>query len=307
MKLREDFEYLSGLVQDKMITLTEAKEMAALPLLLVPHESLPENSEFKKFWDEFDGGSNNRKKIVTVYELEDLPFIDFVVMYNFHKDWKRISRIEPGIEIDDKDSIIYCRFTFDEENDIIRESYSCNGKIWAKTEGKYSDGDIDIDYDKCQLKIKGLPEWSEEYKKCRNESLYACFSNDIHGVFTAAMMWHRYHGMSDRYTISVKKNNPPKVVNIMTKQIAKVLGPRIIYLDKLPTEDENIVSESGNNSKAPHQRKGHWATLKSERFKNHPMYMIKNGIYRKPAWIGDRTKIVHGATYTVLDREVNYD
>ena len=38
-------------------------------------------------------------KIVTVYELEDLPFIDFVVMYNFHKDWKRISRIEPGMKL----------------------------------------------------------------------------------------------------------------------------------------------------------------------------------------------------------------
>ena len=89
-----------------------------------------------------------------VYELEDLPFIDFVVIYNFHKDWKRISRIEPGIEIDDKDSIIYCRFTFDEENDIIRKSILVMERYGLKTEENI-DGDIDMNYDKCQLKIKG--------------------------------------------------------------------------------------------------------------------------------------------------------
>ena len=51
--------------------------------------------------------------------------------------------------------------------------------------------------------------------------------------------------------------------------------PRIIYLNQTTTEDEAIVSESGNNSKAPHQRKDIGLHLNLKRFKIIQMYMIE--------------------------------
>ena len=78
----------------------------------------------------------------------------------------------------------------------------------------------------------------------------------------------------------------------------------IVYLNKLPTK-ENPHQGGGGTHSSPHahERRGHRYTLRSERYKNHPMYGVEKGMYKKPSWIGSKESIVRGVTYKVLTKE----
>ena len=305
MKLREDVEYVSSLVENKLINLSLAKELASLPLMIIPNESLPEQKDFKEYWDNnLETGS-----FINLFEWSGIPFWDFVVLYNFHDDWKVVrKKAIKGDFISILDEVVYCRITIDIENKFIRKSYSGNGYDWISNESVVDSFDEKSVMDHTKTVYRNINEGRVDLSDpSREDFLNEVFGRCFNGIFGAINAWHEFHCKNDRYVISVKQNKMPKIDNLRTREIAKVLGPRIIYLDKLPSEDEEIVSESGNGTKAPHQRKGHWATLKHERYKNHPQYLVKNGVYRKPMWIGDRTRIVHGATYTVIDKQVNLE
>jgi len=76
---------------------------------------------------------------------------------------------------------------------------------------------------------------------------------------------------------------------------------RIILLD--PHEARKYghrINRGGTHaSPHPHQRRGHWATLRSERFKH------KRGerVWVRPAWVGDREWVFEGNRYRVITRE----
>lgn len=305
MKLREDVDFLSGLVESKLISLPKAKELAALPVMMIPNATLPGNEEFLKFWDEEIKTMNGNTKF-NFLEWEDIPFWDFIIIVNYNPNWRKVrSRDAEGKEPLPGTAMAYCRLSVDQENKIIKKSYSNNGFSWSEVEVDLNRSD-DLTLEEITLKVFNV---KDDKVDAVRKSIYLkdIYENCFNEVVAGAMMWHRFHCRSDRYTIAVKSNGKYKTDNGRTADIAKVLGPRIIYLDKLPSEEDEVTSLNNNGSKAPHQRKGHWVTLRSERFKNHSKYMVKNGIYRKPAWIGDRTRIVHGATYTVMDKPVNLE
>lgn len=57
----------------------------------------------------------------------------------------------------------------------------------------------------------------------------------------------------------------------------------------------------GKLAVTPHHKRGYWVTLKAERFRNHPMFEVKNGVYRKESWVGDRRFAVKDLIYKVVD------
>lgn len=73
---------------------------------------------------------------------------------------------------------------------------------------------------------------------------------------------------------------------------------RIILLDPLKARQYGHRIDRGGThaSPHPHQRLGHWANLRHERYKN------KRGerIWVKPAWVGDREWVFEGNRYRVL-------
>lgn len=77
---------------------------------------------------------------------------------------------------------------------------------------------------------------------------------------------------------------------------------KIIFLNTLPGNTNPQKSSDGvkQHSKSGHQRRGYWVTLRAERFKNHPMYMVHKGVYRQPSWVGPTSTKYQGNIYKVV-------
>ena len=76
-------------------------------------------------------------------------------------------------------------------------------------------------------------------------------------------------------------------------------GPSILVLNKLPTERENKEEGVGHTVRY-HQRRGHFKTLRHEKYRHHPKYLVENGIYVKPTWVGEQEGEYRGNSYKVL-------
>lgn len=74
----------------------------------------------------------------------------------------------------------------------------------------------------------------------------------------------------------------------MGKKVSPVLNPSravIRFIQKrVACEHYNAQAEK-NGSKRAHSRRGCWVTLRDKRYKNHPMYQVENGVYRRESWI----------------------
>lgn len=78
------------------------------------------------------------------------------------------------------------------------------------------------------------------------------------------------------------------------------LGPRVIYLDRLPSV--KAAEEASGKVRAPvcrHQRAAHGRTLKHPRFKNHPLYMVPNGLRIESYWVGPEEEVYQGNIYRI--------
>lgn len=104
-----------------------------------------------------------------------------------------------------------------------------------------------------------------------------------------------------KQTIPIKQILPPKVKKAKNK--AAYLNEdlvSIVFLDALPS-DKKVHQGGTHNSPRPHKRRGYYYTLKNKRYKEHPFYQQYNAMYKRPAYIGDKEKIVNGTTYTIME------
>lgn len=113
------------------------------------------------------------------------------------------------------------------------------------------------------------------------------------------------------YTDSLKlfpvvQTPPPKKIGKKASyrvQVKEHNSPVVLFLGKLPTKTESGANlpTVASHKKAPHQRIAHYKTLTHERYRNHPKYMVPNGVRVRSAWVGDVTAIDReGATYKVV-------
>jgi len=111
-----------------------------------------------------------------------------------------------------------------------------------------------------------------------------------------------YVKQKDYYFVEKRAVNPEKrPVNTIYR--SKNL-PRLIYMNRLPMPSDKKEHQGGTHA-APrrHERKGHYRTLKADRFKYHPKYGVENGIYIRPTWVGDKEVVVEGNRYTVIVKD----
>lgn len=296
MKLRADSKILSQLVANKLITLPEAKAMSALALMDVP---IPQISP------DFERWVKNSPKYTENYHLdfEKFPFYEMVFFLDNGLKEKKIDKNRL-----DGHRFFYCKLKLINENKV-ELSFTDNPKYWIVTEITYVDESrfttdiVDVLIDK-SIKAVNLSEVTEELIQLH---FYKKTSNTPYMAMSILLWFAEFNNQKDNYLVSVSKNRKPKLPHNCEGEIAKVAGPRIIYLDKLPTHsDEGSINLNESRTVAAHQRRGTYVTLRAERYRNHPLYQIEKAIYRKPAWVGDRSTIVNGATYTVIDKENNF-
>jgi len=262
MKLREDTTYLEQMVEHKVLTLPDAKEYSALPLVLV--ELAKEDSseevqiEYSNFVDDFSKKS-------TLFEY--IPFIEMVGFIGYRSDWKNdLSKNISGLALPfyfkiKKIDCITLEFSLTTSPKFL---FTC--KITQmKEEKKYFFENIKL--------IPGKTKPSN-YDIIKPLMIEECFvkNNYPSMIIKALMAFITFNEENDRYAIGVKENSNNKNGSALKVQLAKIVGPRIIYLDKLPDPIDQTPESIGFGSpKAPHQRRGTWVTLRAERFRNHPM------------------------------------
>lgn len=78
--------------------------------------------------------------------------------------------------------------------------------------------------------------------------------------------------------------------------------PRVILLDprQAPSGESKPHLGGTHASPRPHQRRGHWATLRHPKFQRNADGSPRQ-IFVKPAWVGPREWIMQGSRYRVLD------
>lgn len=80
----------------------------------------------------------------------------------------------------------------------------------------------------------------------------------------------------------------------------------LIFLDRLPNRSESVEDVervcTESTSKRGHQRIAYRKTLTADRYRNHPKYMVKDGVRVRTTWVGERTSTdLEGNTYTVME------
>lgn len=303
MKLREDSKILSGLVGSKIISLEEAKTMSALALMDIPYVfDMPEYMEWF---------TNSKLYVEKIYlNFHQFPFYEMVYFTKMSGPEKITRANSIG-----SNGHYYCKIVIKDENTAEFQytddpQYLISTTVVLNEKGApgFNNPIIRINANiPAEEQKRLMPLLADlHFKKPRGDNENKAYVP--HLLLTMVPCWVMFNDQLDRYSISVSKNKKPKLSNNREGEIAKVAGPRIIYLDKLPeTTDKDPESSSTGLTVAPHQRRGTWVTLRAERFKNHPLFQVEKGIYRKPAWVGDRTRIVHGATYTVIDKQINLE
>lgn len=116
--------------------------------------------------------------------------------------------------------------------------------------------------------------------------------------------FHKFAYEQDKYMVLVESQSSytPKGRREAKKPWNKTNGSRLIYLNLLPSEKKE--PQGGTHASPPfHQKRGHYRTLRAERFKNHPKYLVEKGVYVRPAWAGQRTSVAQGNRYTIITGE----
>lgn len=88
--------------------------------------------------------------------------------------------------------------------------------------------------------------------------------------------------------VGKKKNNP-------------VLDPNrtIVRMIQKKTAHERLDARSEKTGKQKaHSRRGCWVTLRADRYKNHPMYQVENGVYRRESWVNCEPFPIGNVIYT---------
>lgn len=280
MKQRVDFELVCHMVKRGLIAEKKAKEWLALPMMFI--ECRPTISTGSEFFDFIT--DHGAKKELSFIPSEDHFILDECMVYTQGTESFRYGRIkilsDTEFEVE-----AYIKLLKGDESSV---RYVIN--FTGEHPGYWK-----------MLEFNGKPFTTEQARQYHDFIKVAANSYCNH-LLVSFQQYCIYNNQQDRYLMSVSPEK--KITTVKTGRKGRLtpnVGPSLIYLDEFPkTPLETKCGDTG--SVEPHKRRGHHYTLRHERFKHHPLYMVENILWRKPIWIGDRTKIVNGSVYTVLDK-----
>lgn len=277
MKERIDVDLVTRLVKRGVLKESTAKEWLALPLMMI--DMRPTTAPGKEFYD-FLMTRNPDHTIPFIPSMKTF-ILDECMVYSMGIEFNRYGRIKV---LDDN------RFEIQMHIATVREPYATVRYI-----GGFDNSGRGM-FEICDLNDK-------PFKPIEQDRVFVqtIGNNYVQGLLVTFQYFCIMNNMKDRYAMSVQEHNPkPKLKTGKKGKLSQNIGPRIIYLDEFPTEHKSGEESDGHVVK-PHKRRGHHFTLRADRYKNNPFYMVENVLWKKPIWIGDRTAIVNGSVYTVLD------
>lgn len=290
-ELREDTSILANMVLMKTITEAEARTYARLPLLSI-----------------------------------SLPYLNDAVEYSptsWTAYYKRVME-DDAFAADDKLHLTQGMCLFDEFVALLYLNDDAANPIYLRME-IVNGLAVSIIYHQpdapthlWRLKLLGESQTnlrygilglSQQSKLIKERTQLDLVMNTAVGAMAWVMHFMRFNYGLERIS-SVKKVEGKKRVAVGLKQrIYHNSGPRIIYLDAPPKpvyekaveRDPDYKPEPTGITQSPHERRGHFKTLRHPRFKNHPMYMVPNGMEIGAYKVGDTAAIDKGNVYTLLE------
>ena len=281
---RQDHVILKKLSKSKIIK--NVSEFAELPLVLIKNDTSidkkikDEYSRLEKKY-EFEGMNINDLPLTEMYEnIRIFNFGEFLFLnkldINIKNNDFRYSKVKTSNNI-----IEFANYFID--NVLTLKLNTTSGKISLKYRSR-NKKTIDL------LHIK-----DKQTIKIRDNLIKSSFKE----IILIGVLF-KVCNESDLYAVSKKvvKNKQHK------KHKAKKPWERedlisIVFLNRLPVSSIATESKGGHHASPHyHHRRGTWVHLTHEIYKNHPKFGDK--IYRKGSWVGEKSKIVNGTTYTVL-------
>lgn len=132
------------------------------------------------------------------------------------------------------------------------------------------------------------------------------FESAKHVSHFTLLMWLDY-AAAHKLTPVLKETKETPVAKKAKPNLAlkSAASSRILFLDKLPSVQdtpEDVLNMTTKTELAKgHERIAHRRTLTNPRYKNHPKYLVKNGIRVSKAWVGPKIASDSvGNTYTVM-------
>jgi hypothetical protein len=183
--------------------------------------------------------------------------------------------------------------TLPKDPDFVLSSYGrAQGGDWEWIHTSHGGTDNFAEY------LSGKQDWQEKHGK---EAVHTCFTGIIYAV--------GYLTECPEYMVEVRPE--PKVrTEKQKRKLGKTVqrfpwlneeAPRLILLDPSKQYPRYGRGVGTHASPVPHQRRGHWMTLRAERYKEKKGHSV----WRKPAWIGDQEWVFKGSVYRVVDLPAN--
>lgn len=136
-----------------------------------------------------------------------------------------------------------------------------------------------------------------EHRSKRSEDAYPQAGEAISWIYSGVSLWLNECSDHPVEVIDAPQSRLRKKINTKKPWLRDDL-PRTIMLDLTSAKRYGHPNRGGTHaSPHPHQRRGHFKTLRAERFGENR----GKRIWTRPAWVGDREWIYNGATYKVLD------
>lgn len=291
---RPDAKLISALVRNKCISRKKGMEFAALPLMVIP---IPVDRS--EGWGKFAGEALQDEMIfsteefalhecmalihadVAGYSGSPVPFYAHVIIVD--DDTFRVALANPRNTF-----IVTAILRYDtEKGTMVVDIGDVNG----------------VSFHNRSL-TKDLVEMFVRFGFDKDE-LDSVFSSSLM-ILSIFQAFCRFNNSQDRYLVKQEPLNPKRIKGDISfrERLVRSAGPTIVYMDKLPTSPEEEAAQANLTGREvrPHHRRGYHYTLRAERYRNHPYYGIEKKMYRKPTYVGDRTSIVNGTIYTILDK-----
>lgn len=280
MAVRPDTKILTSLVEKKHLSLQEAKEAARLPFIGIMSD------ELYRELDDSIGDAVDFYGTIQNYVMGGVNHLGFDEFLFMSKGGEELMR-----------------FHLDKDGRVDKVTvYFHYG--WMSVDN------IRVDDESFDMKVNAAPNdflnrlVAQPHQ--HEEPLFKLFFDGAWAEFIYLTHVIDKLNQRDLYAVTMEPVKKKPLGMGVKNEIHKTSGPSVVWLPSLPKKGGSHSGDGGGEERKPHHRRGHFKTLRAERYKNHPKYGVENAIYVKPAWIGDKEAIVNGTIYRYAEKVLPY-
>lgn len=265
-----------SLIDKDIVTLNQAKEILKLPMIVID-----DGTDYDEIYQKAISGN--------VVELHHLPFDDATYWLGNYG----LYRIKL-MRYNETDISYYITYFPDPEDDF--------NSLQFYTESLFEVKSMNVNVSVLSIIRRGKVNALEHHKIHTPDLIKGLEQSAFNSICTVNEFLQMCQN-TERYPVI---RTPKKLVTCVgTKTVNKLRqvydnAPRVCYLRTMP-DAKNPTGLSTGIKQKPHQRIAHTKTLTHERYKNHPLFRVKDGIKIQTYWVGEKTAEYQGNIYRLLE------